>query len=96
MPMPLRVKLAPLVSVLIGVGVMGLLAYNIFHTSMPSTPDPKTGQVVEMHTKRGEIYYARPIDIAFQYGAPFLVVALFGAWIWYVRRAAYDPDSGEN
>jgi hypothetical protein len=96
MSMPLRVRLTPLVVVLIGFGVMGALGYDIFHTSMPSAPDPKTGQIVQMHTRRGELYYARSADVVFQYGAPFIIVGLLGAWIWYVKRAPYDPDSGEN
>jgi len=89
---PLRRKLTPLVFVLLPFGYLGAFAYTIHHRSMPLTPDPKSGQVVEMHTKRGELYYARRADAVFQYGGPFIVVGLMGAWMWYVKRAPYDPD----
>jgi hypothetical protein len=91
-PYPLRRRLTPLVFVLIPFGFVGMFAYHMFHTSMPSKPNPQAGQTMEMQTKRGERYYARSEDVIFQYGGPLIVLGLLGAWIWYVNRVPYDPD----
>jgi hypothetical protein len=91
-PYPLRRRLTPLVFVLIPFGFLGMFAYHISHTSMPAKPNSQAGQVVEMHTKRGEPYYARAEDVLFQYGGLFIALGLLGAWIWYVKRAPYDAD----
>jgi hypothetical protein len=87
---PLRRKLSPLVVSVLAFGAVALtVPIMVSHSSL--TPDPKTGRVVELHSRSGKAFYVDSTGEIAEYGMPILVMALLSAWLWYVKQAPWPP-----
>jgi hypothetical protein len=94
-PYPLRRKLAFLAFPFVVLGPVVFMAYYILHSPTPTAPNPKSGQVLELHTKSGDTFYASWTFAIIAYGTPLAVPALFLLWGWYLNKNPYDPGNDE-